>query len=63
LRAAAQEAHLHGAQAFELEALTRLCELPAVHGDDAQSLRMACASLPDGFDDGLAQAARSALAR
>jgi tetratricopeptide (TPR) repeat protein len=62
-RDAVSEARLHGAQGFEVEALTRLCGLPGASGDDARALEALCAALPEGFDATLAGSAASALDR
>jgi hypothetical protein len=61
LREAAGEAHTHGAQGFEVDALTRLARLPAAAPEDIEVLRAACAALPEGFDPALAQAATTCL--
>ena len=46
------QARLHGAQGYELEALTRLAALPGASAE-VQALREACKALPEGFDAAL----------
>lgn len=58
----AAQARLHGAQGYELEALTALCRLDDATAEDRQALRDLRAALPDGFDAALKARADRAVA-